>query len=627
MTSPSSVDVGSLKPGYVQTFHSVAPSPKIDSLKWFNKKRYLFSCTVMEEELSCPVCLELFADPLLLPCSHSICKKCLQDLVASDGEIGREETRCPTCRNPLLLSENNIDTLPRNLALENIVIRFQEICSNSLMKSKSHNLSSKSQFLLNKDLNVPGISEESKEFCELCEGKFCAKAEWFCQQCTVLYCQDCLDKFHPRRGSLSHHRICKALKSTIENKPIFCGDHKSEMTSVFCDSCKTLACPLCVCDGIGKHAGHMILTKDVASEQIKEFVQKTKGHLDKILREILAQTSKLEETKDEIKHLHDEASKRVSEQYQHILNDIIAVLSQQKGAHLNNLNEIKSKAIASLELHLNNSTKRTRSIDEMVEGCKRIANEQSQRELLEQASDIFTLQAQEMELTNELKQMESFYQELIIEKSAQQCLRSVVTRFRKTTFDDLKIFLDDDKSKCDHIVPMMQASPTPSKLSGVRVQNKCLMTWGFNSTTFTAEALNGNAFWSVNLECNSSHTGDLVSNYVFGVGIASERLCYKDQVGFHEKSIGIICSSGSFQFCKNGASEFLMALQKPPLTITIFVRFDYENLIVFGYKLANSSWDNILSGKKLIKDLSTAENLYPVFTVSQKVKMTFSRNV
>ncbi|XP_052824607.1 probable E3 ubiquitin-protein ligase MID2 isoform X2 [Octopus bimaculoides] len=595
MTSPSSVDVGSLKPGYVQTFHSVAPSPKIDSLKWFNKKRYLFSCTVMEEELSCPVCLELFADPLLLPCSHSICKKCLQDLVASDGEIGREETRCPTCRNPLLLSENNIDTLPRNLALENIVIRFQEICSNSLMKSKSHNLSSKSQFLLNKDLNVPGISEESKEFCELCEGKFCAKAEWFCQQCTVLYCQDCLDKFHPRRGSLSHHRICKALKSTIENKPIFCGDHKSEMTSVFCDSCKTLACPLCVCDGIGKHAGHMILTKDVASEQIK--------------------------------HLHDEASKRVSEQYQHILNDIIAVLSQQKGAHLNNLNEIKSKAIASLELHLNNSTKRTRSIDEMVEGCKRIANEQSQRELLEQASDIFTLQAQEMELTNELKQMESFYQELIIEKSAQQCLRSVVTRFRKTTFDDLKIFLDDDKSKCDHIVPMMQASPTPSKLSGVRVQNKCLMTWGFNSTTFTAEALNGNAFWSVNLECNSSHTGDLVSNYVFGVGIASERLCYKDQVGFHEKSIGIICSSGSFQFCKNGASEFLMALQKPPLTITIFVRFDYENLIVFGYKLANSSWDNILSGKKLIKDLSTAENLYPVFTVSQKVKMTFSRNV
>lgn len=173
----------------------------------------------------------------------------------------------------------------------------------------------------------------------------------------------------------------------------------------------------------------------------------------------------------------------------------------------------------------------------------------------------------------------------------------------------------------------MQASPTPSKLSGLRVQNKCLMTWGFNSTTFTAEPLNGNAVWSVALECNSSHMGDFMSNYLFGVGIATERLSYRDQVGSHEKSIGIICSSGSLQFCKNGTSEFLMTLQKPPLTITIFVGFDYENLIVFGYELANRSWGNILSGKKLIKDLSTTENLYPVFTVSQKLKMTFSKNV
>ena len=44
----------------------------------------------MEEELTCPVCLELFADPLLLPCSHSICKKCLQDILDNRAKAGKD---------------------------------------------------------------------------------------------------------------------------------------------------------------------------------------------------------------------------------------------------------------------------------------------------------------------------------------------------------------------------------------------------------------------------------------------------------------------------------------------------------------------------------------------------------
>ena len=46
--------------------------------------------TTMEDELTCPVCLELFADPLLLPCSHSICKKCLQDIIDNRIKSGKD---------------------------------------------------------------------------------------------------------------------------------------------------------------------------------------------------------------------------------------------------------------------------------------------------------------------------------------------------------------------------------------------------------------------------------------------------------------------------------------------------------------------------------------------------------
>ncbi|XP_064197212.1 E3 ubiquitin-protein ligase TRIM35-like [Anguilla rostrata] len=49
--------------------------------------------SLMEEELSCPVCTEIFRDPVVLICSHSICKACLQQYWEQKGS-----QECPVCR-------------------------------------------------------------------------------------------------------------------------------------------------------------------------------------------------------------------------------------------------------------------------------------------------------------------------------------------------------------------------------------------------------------------------------------------------------------------------------------------------------------------------------------------------
>ncbi|XP_073697592.1 E3 ubiquitin-protein ligase TRIM35-like [Garra rufa] len=47
----------------------------------------------LEDELSCPVCTELFSDPVLLGCGHSFCRQCINDHWTSS------KTRtCPVCR-------------------------------------------------------------------------------------------------------------------------------------------------------------------------------------------------------------------------------------------------------------------------------------------------------------------------------------------------------------------------------------------------------------------------------------------------------------------------------------------------------------------------------------------------
>ncbi|XP_061100162.1 E3 ubiquitin-protein ligase TRIM35-like [Conger conger] len=67
------------------------------------------SPSLLEEELSCPVCSEIFRDPVLLSCSHSFCKACLQQYWDQKGSL-----ECPVCRR-----RSSKEQPPSNLSLRN----------------------------------------------------------------------------------------------------------------------------------------------------------------------------------------------------------------------------------------------------------------------------------------------------------------------------------------------------------------------------------------------------------------------------------------------------------------------------------------------------------------------------
>ncbi|XP_050960032.1 E3 ubiquitin-protein ligase TRIM35-like [Labeo rohita] len=82
------------------------------------------------EELSCPVCFEIFKNPVFLSCSHSVCKECLQQFWRT-----KKTQECPVCRR-----RSSKPDPPPNLALKNLCESFlkrnesrssgsEEICS------------------------------------------------------------------------------------------------------------------------------------------------------------------------------------------------------------------------------------------------------------------------------------------------------------------------------------------------------------------------------------------------------------------------------------------------------------------------------------------------------------------
>ncbi|XP_062335883.1 E3 ubiquitin-protein ligase TRIM35-like [Osmerus eperlanus] len=71
------------------------------------------SSSLPEEDLSCPVCCDIFTDPVILSCSHSFCKACLQEYWKHS-----ESRVCPVCRKIASMDP------PNNLALRNLCESF-----------------------------------------------------------------------------------------------------------------------------------------------------------------------------------------------------------------------------------------------------------------------------------------------------------------------------------------------------------------------------------------------------------------------------------------------------------------------------------------------------------------------
>ncbi|XP_054473782.1 nuclear factor 7, brain-like [Anoplopoma fimbria] len=67
----------------------------------------------LEEDLSCPICQDIFKDPVVLSCSHSFCRECVEDWWAE-----KQERECPVCKKTALPDP------PRNLALKNLCESF-----------------------------------------------------------------------------------------------------------------------------------------------------------------------------------------------------------------------------------------------------------------------------------------------------------------------------------------------------------------------------------------------------------------------------------------------------------------------------------------------------------------------
>ena len=80
--------------------------------------------SVLEKEVTCPLCLGLFKEPKKLPCDHVYCKDCLSGMALRSHNA---TITCPECRDLAQIPNNNVSNFPTAFHMNRILEVFQQM--------------------------------------------------------------------------------------------------------------------------------------------------------------------------------------------------------------------------------------------------------------------------------------------------------------------------------------------------------------------------------------------------------------------------------------------------------------------------------------------------------------------
>ncbi|XP_033989629.1 E3 ubiquitin-protein ligase TRIM39-like [Trematomus bernacchii] len=245
------------------------------------------NCFLSEDQLLCGICLDVFTDPVTIPCGHNFCQKCIKQHWDSNSKC-----ECPTCKYPFY---KKLDLRVNNFISE-MAAQF----------SRSRSDSSDQQ--LAKPGEVP---------CDICtETKW--KAVKSCLVCLASYCDNHLQS-HLTVPCLKRHQLTDPVEN-LEGR--MCKIHEKPL-ELFCKTDQICVCMLCP---VLDHKSHEVIPLKEEFERKKADLGKTET---KIHRKIEERRLKIEEFKN-LANVNKESGDREKADGVQVFNALIQSLEISK---------------------------------------------------------------------------------------------------------------------------------------------------------------------------------------------------------------------------------------------------------------------------------------------------------
>ena len=249
---------------------------------------------VVTDNLSCPVCYQLFKNPKYLPCHHSYCEQCLEKMQVQSNII------CPECRKEAIVPPGGVKDLDNNFFINRLVDEF-------IVKRK--------------------VEGEAEVKCDECSGDDPVVA--FCPDCTLFLCHLC-NEYHKRSNKSRSHGIVpltelRDKKDVIiqpKSKTMMCREHDIELL-FYCETCDQLVCMYCT---VKDHNGH---NHDTVKKMIGKHRQELKNitaPVEEMIRGLSDTHNNIDKMRKKIRQQGDEVNKKIDQHY----DDVIQKLKEQK---------------------------------------------------------------------------------------------------------------------------------------------------------------------------------------------------------------------------------------------------------------------------------------------------------
>ncbi|XP_015776749.1 PREDICTED: E3 ubiquitin-protein ligase TRIM71-like [Acropora digitifera] len=212
---------------------------------------------ILKKEAECPLCLETVKNPKTLPCLHSFCLECLDELANFARRQLQTTIKCPVCQTSFPIPDT--DTFV-NLP---------------------------SSFYLNRLVDVLTLEDSTAQAqkCNSCDENNLATS--YCFNCQTFMCASCLQSHQRLKATRSHRNVlinklqAQDVQELIE-RPVMCSQqyHEDQPLEFYCDDCKVLICLKCSIVSHNRH--NMTDTQKAAQEpktQMAEAVAKLKAKI------------------------------------------------------------------------------------------------------------------------------------------------------------------------------------------------------------------------------------------------------------------------------------------------------------------------------------------------------------
>ncbi|XP_033982685.1 zinc finger protein RFP-like [Trematomus bernacchii] len=208
------------------------------------------SCLLTEDQLLCSICLDVFTDPVTIPCGHNFCKACIS--AHWDRNV---PLKCPNCNKVFF---------PRPELLVNTFISEMAAQFRQSAQQKASSRSSEQQVV--KPGEVP---------CDVCTGTR-LKALKSCEVCLESYCETHLEPHLTKKG-LKRHQLIDPVEN-LEGR--MCVKH-DKLLELFCKTDQVCVCMLCT---YSEHKTHDVVPLKEENEGKKAELGKTEAEIQQMIQ-------------------------------------------------------------------------------------------------------------------------------------------------------------------------------------------------------------------------------------------------------------------------------------------------------------------------------------------------------